>query len=199
MISINSLAETLGISQTPIRESIPKLRRDGFIKGEPHKQFRVTEIREDDIHQVYEVRRLLEPQAAMLAAMKIKTDIELKALLLDVKKQAQEIISLPGDQIQIDEYLELDYRLNEIFLKSAFSFLREILEFVSDRSLRIRAFAETSNKTLREEIIIEVTKEHLEIIRAIHGGYPEESKAKVLKHLDNSETRTIKAIRTVLN
>lgn len=198
MISIKSLAESIGISQTPIREAVLKLSRDGFIRGEPHKQFRVTEIGEGDVHQIYEVRRLLEPHAAMLAAMTIKTDTELKALLEDVMKYAQEIISTPVGQIQINDYLKIDFKLNEIFLKSVFPFLRDVLRFVSDCSLRIRTFAETASKTLRREVLIEITEEHLEIIRAIHGECPEESKAKVLKHLDNGETRTLRAIRTIL-
>ena len=59
-LSTDLLAESLGISHTPIREAVVRLADEGILDYEPNKKLRVSEITEKDVKQVYEVRRLLE-------------------------------------------------------------------------------------------------------------------------------------------
>ena len=57
------LAEELGISRTPVRESIRKLEQEGLIK-----QKRVVQPTESDLRNIFQVRILLEGYSARCAA-----------------------------------------------------------------------------------------------------------------------------------
>jgi len=81
VLSIDSLAKALGISQTPVREALTKLSADGLLEYERNKGFRVASITEDDVHETYEVRRLLEPYVARLVVNKVPTDPKLRRKL----------------------------------------------------------------------------------------------------------------------
>jgi DNA-binding GntR family transcriptional regulator len=54
------LAESLGVSRTPIREALLRLEREGFICAQQHMGFSVKELQESEIREVYPLVRLLE-------------------------------------------------------------------------------------------------------------------------------------------
>jgi len=64
------IAETLGISRTPVREAIHKLEREGFIEQQPRGGFTVLGLNQDDIEETFGIRSVLEGYAARLAAIK---------------------------------------------------------------------------------------------------------------------------------
>jgi len=195
-LPINSLAGTLGISHTPVREALARLSADGLIDYDPHKKQRVATITEEDIRQVYEVRRLLEPHAANQVVSSISNDPVLEENVRMVHKKAKEIYKAPVDQISFEDCLAIDLGLNDIFVGAAGRTLFcAVLAFVGDRSLRIRTFLEAASKGSPNQIIHTITEEHLEIIRALLNQDATEAKKRVLRHLKNGETRTLKAIR----
>ena len=54
----------LGVSRTPLREALARLRKDGLIEQQRGRGLTVTEISLDDIVELYELRQPLEQQAA---------------------------------------------------------------------------------------------------------------------------------------
>ena len=160
----------------------------------------MTGITEAGVRQVYEVRRLMEPYAASLVAKSISKDAELKKDLYELYERGKGICETAVDRIDFDNYLAIDLRLNEIFLKaSGETLFREVFRFVSDRSLRIRTFLEAVSKALPDRMIHGITREHMEIIEALRNGNLMEAQASVHKHLNNGETRTLKAIGNKLS
>ncbi|MGD8764852.1 MAG: GntR family transcriptional regulator [Desulfobacteraceae bacterium] len=73
------IAETLGISRTPVREAIHKLEREGLIERQPRGGFTVLGLSRDDIEETFGIRAVLEGYAARLAATKHSKE-ELEAL-----------------------------------------------------------------------------------------------------------------------
>jgi DNA-binding GntR family transcriptional regulator len=63
------LAETLGISRTPVREAIHKLEREGYMKKLPRGGFVVLGFSKEDIEETFGIRSVLESYAARLAAV----------------------------------------------------------------------------------------------------------------------------------
>ena len=64
------IAETLGISRTPVREAIHKLEREGLIERQPRGGFTVLGLNRNDIEETFGIRSVLEGYAARLAAIK---------------------------------------------------------------------------------------------------------------------------------
>ncbi|MDO4287963.1 MAG: GntR family transcriptional regulator [Eubacterium sp.] len=73
------LAEQLGVSRTPVRESIRKLELEGLVKMVPRKGAYVTPMSIEDLKDMMEIRRALEALAAELAA-KNANDADVKKL-----------------------------------------------------------------------------------------------------------------------
>jgi DNA-binding GntR family transcriptional regulator len=68
-ITEESLAETLGVSRTPIREAVGQLARQGLLVGREGGGFVVPTPTVEQIHQIIAVRQLIEPAAVRMAAM----------------------------------------------------------------------------------------------------------------------------------
>jgi DNA-binding GntR family transcriptional regulator len=73
------LAERLGISRTPVREALRRLTGEGLAEFVPNRGFRAAELGLDGVRRRLEVRLLLEPGVARLAADR-RTDDDLAAM-----------------------------------------------------------------------------------------------------------------------
>src|SRR4051794_40409063 len=75
------LAKEIGISTTPLREALRRLKQQGLVELDAHRDARVTQLDAEEARDLLEVRRSLDPLAAGLAAeRRTKADIaELRA------------------------------------------------------------------------------------------------------------------------
>ncbi len=74
------LALEFGVSKTPVREALALLCQDNFVEVIPRIGYRVTAISVQDVHEVYDLRQILEAEAASLAAARASR-AEVEALL----------------------------------------------------------------------------------------------------------------------
>jgi DNA-binding GntR family transcriptional regulator len=83
------LCDYLGISRTPVRESIRRLAAEGLVEVNPKDGTRITELKKNDIDEIYEIRAALESLAAEKAVSRM-TEKELGMLekLLHESKKA---------------------------------------------------------------------------------------------------------------
>lgn len=97
------LAEELGVSRTPIRESIRKLEQEGLVK-----QKRVVNPTETDLRNLFQVRILLEGFAARSAATYMNED--------DLKK-LEECVRV-GRSGTTDEVMEANESFHDLIVKA---------------------------------------------------------------------------------
>jgi DNA-binding GntR family transcriptional regulator len=62
------LAQRYGVSKTPVREALNTLRQEGYIDVVPRRGYIVAPISIQDVQQILNLRMILEPAAAELAA-----------------------------------------------------------------------------------------------------------------------------------
>ena len=67
-IAQHQLVEKYDIGTTPIREALMRLAQEGLVKPIPRFGYIVSHITLSDIHEIYEIRSILESAAARLAA-----------------------------------------------------------------------------------------------------------------------------------
>ena len=68
-----ALAQTIGISTTPLREALRRLKQEGLVELDAHRDARVRALDADEARDLLELRGSLEPLAASLAARR-RTD-----------------------------------------------------------------------------------------------------------------------------
>jgi len=73
------IARRMGTSQGPVREALARLRAQGLVLALPHRGSFVSEISADHARDIYQVRLLVEREAARLAFPRI-TEADVDAL-----------------------------------------------------------------------------------------------------------------------
>lgn len=72
-----SLAPSIGVSTTPLREALRRLKSEGLVELDAHRDARVTPLTAEEARDLLEIRRSLDPLAAALAAeRRTKDDIQ---------------------------------------------------------------------------------------------------------------------------
>lgn len=107
------LAAELGVGRSPVRSALARLQSEGWIAVSPQSGTYVKGLNEDEMAEIFELRLLLEPAAAALAAQRMPATT-LKGLV--------QAFSAFGTQIEsrsIDEYFSLDLQLHRLIHEAA--------------------------------------------------------------------------------
>ena len=89
-----SIAAEFGVSKTPVREALHLLAAEGWVTVLPRRGYTVSTVGCNDIREVMELRRAVEPECAAAAAA--SRTPELVADLEDLLRQHVEAPSAPG-------------------------------------------------------------------------------------------------------
>ncbi|HEY1104529.1 MAG TPA: GntR family transcriptional regulator, partial [Agromyces sp.] len=102
VLTVPTLANEFGVSATPVREAMLNLARRGFLSPIRNRGFRVTEVSDDELRELREVRVLLEapPMRTIAGRLPADTVDALNAL-------ADEIVAA-GREGRFEDYLEAD-------------------------------------------------------------------------------------------
>ena len=168
------LAKDLGMSRTPIRESIRQLLTEGLLELLPGGTVCVTQLSLEEAAGFYHVLCELEIAAARAAAVHI-SDLEIEMLranlsLFDNARTEPEILS------QIDSQFH-----NVIYDACNNNYLSQTLNLIRIRIglLKVRPF----DKPAR---IDAAYKEHLSIFKAIESRNPDLAEKAIAKHITNA-------------
>ena len=176
--SEKTIAKELGISKSPVREALIDLQLKGFITIIPKIGFKLNELCEKDIKDIYEFRTALEK----FVICKICTDIS-KSEIDDLKrilarnKANQDILSFMENDIQFHRYLaQLSKNKNII----------EALEGIWDLCGWVGYKALSASQELAG-----VTEEHVNILKAVQKRDKKAVGEAVEKHMDSTLRKII--------
>lgn len=100
------IAEEFGCTRMPVRQALLRLANEGYLVGTT-RGFVVPTITTDDIHEIFEVRRLLEPAAAASTAAVLteKQEAELKKAYQKARRayDAQDVDQMTAANIEFRE------------------------------------------------------------------------------------------------
>jgi len=130
VLNLSELAESYGVSRTPIKEALILLQAEGWVVRQG-SHFAVTPLSLERIKEISEIRFIMEVQANIWAMQRINA--EETAALEGLK---QEILALsPG--ATNEQIVQLDFRVHQILFRAARNhFLSQQLEWLLGHSLR---------------------------------------------------------------
>ena len=164
------LAQNLGISRTPIRESIRQLLTEGLLEQFPGGRVCVTQLSEEEAEGFYHVRDELEIVAARAAAVHI-SDLEIEMLkanlaLFDSAREDPERLT------------QIDNQFHRIIHDACSnSYLSQTL-----KRLRIRIGLLQGRPFRNPGRIDAAYKEHASIIKALESHDPDKAQRAFAKH-----------------
>ncbi|WP_375763363.1 GntR family transcriptional regulator [Bradyrhizobium sp. Pha-3] len=112
MYSVPSLAASLGVSSTPVREALLELSRGGLVEPMRNRGFKVVEPTLTELRNLFDMREVLELHAAVLVAANPPKDLTI------VRGWADQIArAVETDDVQL--YLEADRNYHREFIAAA--------------------------------------------------------------------------------
>ncbi|WP_121615894.1 GntR family transcriptional regulator [Virgibacillus halodenitrificans] len=172
----NELAKALGVSRTPIRESLQLLEVQGFVKMYPGKATQVTKVEGEEIKDLLPPLAALQVLSAELAISHL-TDEIINLLEATNKRFAEAIRS--GNYYNA---LRIDEEFHQIIVDTANN--SYILSMVASLQAHVRRLFFHNSIILTEKSI----QEHTEIIEIMKEGSPE----KLAPIMKENWLRTIK-------
>jgi len=168
------LIEKLGISKTPIREALAKLKKEGLVKEDLHQSVLVTRILRKDALEIYNLREVLEGLSTKCAAENITSE---------QAKELHLIIQLSEDCIKknnLKEYARLDlefHNLIEIISKN-----ERLYDMMQRLRNQTRILLSTSI-TLPGRGIRVSLNEHKKIVKEIVNRNPDLAEKMAKEHI----------------
>ncbi|MEV4312117.1 GntR family transcriptional regulator [Actinocrispum sp. NPDC049592] len=183
-LSIDGIARELQVSPTPVREAMTKLESDGLVAKRPHAGYIVAPLMDQvSLDNLYEMRLLLEPAAAELAAKHSTTaqQTELTTLIKDMSAHPA------GDKYQAyRDFATQDALLHRLIAEASRNPL------ISDALTRLHAHTHSYRLYFKVGIAEETMREHEDIVNAILQGKADEARAAMRRHLESSRDRLVK-------
>jgi DNA-binding GntR family transcriptional regulator len=183
-IDEEGVAKQLGVSRTPIRESLCRLENEGIVKIIPRRGAFVVKHSKESIIEILLVREVLEGFAARLAVGHIdeRTVEEMRSFFRDFSEA--NICDRSKD------YAQADLKFHTLIVKkSQNSWLMSIMNILNDhiQMLRLRTVALEGRP---EHSLLE----HRKIIEALERRNPALAESLMRKHIQNVRKSVLRNI-----
>lgn len=172
------LAETLGVSRTPVREALHRLEHSGLVEPRGRSGWVVAHFTEQDVHELFELRRALEPLG--LDRLRRRPDPEATAEL----GRFFDDFTHPVPAARFEEYFARDNAFHKrIVACSRNGRLQQLYAVIESHIDRGRHFLSTGSAGRVEANL----DEHLAITGAVAAGDLKRARAALVHHLDRGE------------
>lgn len=173
-----SLADRLGVSRTPVRETILRLEREGLVRIVEGKGAFVASYTIEDLIEIYQVREGLEPIAARLGCPRIA------AKDLDYfEMHFERFRTDPASREDPVAWLRLGKEFHEMFITASGN--KRLIKTLSGLQNQIELFRGLS-RTINPHTVMQSTiDEHVTILHAFMARDAAAAESAVRTHLQN--------------
>jgi DNA-binding GntR family transcriptional regulator len=159
------LAQTVGVSRTPVREALRRLHAEGLVEFEPNHGAVVAAFDLEDAEEIFELRALLEPISARRAAERATPAIIAQLRALSQQQMLESTRRRAGYLMRISDLNDRFHRLIQAAANSPR--LAKTLAGLIEAPLILRTFAQYSSAELRSS-----ADQHLELVQAFEARDP---------------------------
>lgn len=167
------ISEDLSSSRTPVREAFRMLEREGLLVYKPRRGWKVYSLSLKDIHDIFEIKSVLEGLVAHKAA-KCTDKILRKELKETLKKMRK-----AADEKDTNSWIYLDQDLHHlIFMMADNDRALRFIESLNDQWNRLRVGFSARTGRIERSII-----EHEKIVNAILEEDADRAEKEMINHL----------------
>lgn len=174
-VNEKEVAQQLGISRTPVHEAVQELVREGLLEVTPRRGTTVPSVSFEDIRQIYELRRLLEPPLLQLALPRLDRQA-LQRCRDYFAACAEDAANAEGGDRDADFHLFLAAAARNRYAIRA-------LEQMMAQTQRLRSLSDQ----WAERRYTEACREHVAIADALLDGDAGAARQAMQAHLDHAE------------
>lgn len=171
-----ALAEELGLSRTPVRAAITRLIHEGFAERGEGYSTRVAQFPEEELDQIFEIRRRLECYAAERAATRATPD-----QISTLASLAERMLGLtpPSSDQDYAEISAANAQFHRVIAEAAASpRLMAVLQMAVDVGIVARTYHSYSEADLQRS-----ARHHLEIVDAFRAKAPDWAASVMSSHV----------------
>jgi DNA-binding GntR family transcriptional regulator len=174
--SAPTLAESFGVSATPVREALLYLTKEGFVEPVRNRGFRVTAVSAKDVREICELRLMLEvPSVGQVAALAPHEGIESLLPLADEIEEA-------ARERDLITYLDMDTKFHLAMLRLLDN--DRLVDLIGRLRGQMRAIGLSA--AYASGGLLAAALEHRELLELVGKGDVEGSKALVRKHIEHT-------------
>ena len=177
---LEDLAQQHSLSLTPIREALPILEAEGFIRMEPHKGAVVSPMDREEIIELYTIRNANEAMVAREAVPQVT-----EAQVDEMATLAERLVDFRGDW---ESFLNLDKQFHLVLYAAAGS--RRWVETINTLWQRSKRYMMLSSQATGAST--QIHEDHRRLIEACRQRDAVRVEAVVREHLIRSERRLLK-------
>jgi DNA-binding GntR family transcriptional regulator len=172
------LATEIGISTTPLREALRRLKQQGLVELDAHRDARVAPLDAAEARDLLELRQSLDPLAAGLAAQRRTT-----ADLADMRRTLDRLESLPSNPSAAQLARHRAFHA-AIYRASHNALLVESLDGLWDKTDRYRRHALQVERSEAE--LAQRAEEHRLLLEAIQDRDDSAANDLMCRHVETS-------------
>jgi DNA-binding GntR family transcriptional regulator len=178
VINQATLARQIGISTTPLREALKRLKQQGLVELDAHRDARVTPLDAEEARDLLEVRRSLDPLAASLAAeRRSKQDVA------EMRASLEGLDALPSNPT-VEQLVAHRRFHSSIYRASHNALLVETLDGLWDTADRYRRHGLQVERSAEERAM--KAREHTLLFEAIVEGDADTAADVMRAHIQTS-------------
>ena len=168
------LCRRLGVSRTPLRETICRLENEGIVKVIPRRGAFVVEQSKQTIREILEIREALEGLVARLATQNM--DAQTAERIMKSLAKAERI---SASDPQLAKYTRADIEFHDLMLAASGSqMLHHMMQMVNAHLQLIRLRTVVLPGRARKTVV-----EHFEIMEAVNRGDPDQAEERMRRHI----------------
>lgn len=180
-ISLRSIADTFGVSTTPVREALRKLQSEGLVVFE-RRSVTVTNLSREQVHEVFQIRLRLEQLASEWAIDQVGVDD--MADLEDILSRMEQ----PG--IQAQAWRDLNHEFHRRFYDCARS--PHLLELIRNMWNKIEPYMAIYASTVED--FNEAHRQHQRILQHIRTRNLSALLVELADHINYTEQTVVVAL-----
>ncbi|MGH2461496.1 MAG: GntR family transcriptional regulator [Chloroflexota bacterium] len=183
-----TLAEKFGVSRIPIREALSRLAHEGLVRIEPRRGAFVVGVTEADIHDIYEVRRLIETYAIRQAAARaVAADLPRLRAFADQMAEAVE-----RGEVQLVAVPDVNFHRQIVILSGN----QRLLAAWEPIGGLVAAMLSITDTTYRD--MPRAAASHGRLIEQIQARDADAAEREIVEHLEHGESVMRQAMHEVV-